>query len=70
MNLNKISFILCSNDEFLAQECELYLQQLTIPKGYIAEVLVVQDAKSMCAGYNEAMQSSDAKYKIYWGKQY
>lgn len=61
----KICFIICSNDELQLQECMLYLNLLHIPEGYQTDVVVVTEAASMAAGYNEAMRMSDAKYKIY-----
>lgn len=65
MNSQKICFIMCSNDEFQAREARIYIDQLHVPENYEVEVLVVVDAKSMTSGYNEAMNASDAKYKIY-----
>lgn len=65
MNDKKIAFILCVNDSMELDECSYYLGRLQIPEGYEAEVIAVSDASSMAAGYNEAMQSSDAKYKVY-----
>lgn len=65
MNLQKICFIMCSNDKIQADECRLYIEQLLIPEGYEVEVLVVTEAASMTSGYNEAMNVSDAKYKVY-----
>ncbi len=65
MDDHKICFIMCSNDEFQAREAQIYIEQLIVPEGYEAEVLVVQDAISMTSGYNEAMNASDAKYKVY-----
>ncbi len=62
---NKISFIICTNDELQLQECLMYLNLLHIPEGYQTEVITVTDAVSMASGYNEAMRTSDAKYKIY-----
>ena len=41
-----------------------YLQKLIIPEGFEMECLAVREADSMASGYNEAMHSSDAKYKI------
>ncbi|MGN1176915.1 MAG: glycosyltransferase family protein [Roseburia sp.] len=64
-NEKKIAFIACVNNEIYFEECRHYIEKLHIPKGYEVEILAVSDAVSMCAGYNEAMQSSDAKYKIY-----
>lgn len=62
---NKICFIICSNDELQLNECMMYLNLLHIPEGYQTDVVVVTEAASMAAGYNEAMRGSDAKYKIY-----
>lgn len=61
----KFAFILCVNDELYFKECQYYIQQLDIPTGYEVEIIEVRDAQSMCAGYNEGMNSTDAKYKIY-----
>jgi len=43
----------------------LYLSLLQVPEGYETEVITVEKAASMAAGYNEGMNASDAKYKIY-----
>lgn len=64
-NENKVSFIICSNNEQFLGECVMYLEQLLVPEGIQTELLIIRDAKSMTAGYNEAMNASDAKYKIY-----
>lgn len=61
----KICFIICANNKQYLSECMLYLELLEVPEGYDTEVLVIENASSMTAGYNEAMNSSDAKYKIY-----
>lgn len=65
MNDKKICFVMCVNNKLFMNECLLYLQRLFIPVGYDVDVLIIEDAKSMCSGYNEAMHSSDAKYKVY-----
>lgn len=65
MNDHKICFIMCSNNEFLARECQIYIEQLLVPDGYEVGVLIVTGAESMTAGYNEGMNASDAKYKVY-----
>lgn len=64
-NEKKIAFISCVNNKLYFEECKHYIEKLHIPEGYEIEVLAVEGAASMCAGYNEAMQSTDAKYKIY-----
>ncbi len=62
---HKICFISCTNNEKYEKECLLYINQLIIPMGYSVDILTVHDAKSMAAGYNEGMNASDAKYKVY-----
>lgn len=65
MNDRRIAFIMCSNDDLYASECELYIRSLSVPDGYEVDVLIVKEATSMAAGYNEAMRATDAKYKVY-----
>ena len=60
-----VCFIVCSNDKLCTEECLYYINRLQIPEGYQIEILTVEDAKSMTAGYNEAMRCSQAKYKVY-----
>ena len=38
---------------------------MTVPDGYLLDVLTVKNADSMTSGYNAAMNETDAKYKIY-----
>lgn len=61
----QICFIICTNDPVYADECVYYINQLIVPDGYHIDILTVEDAKSMTSGYNEAMQHSKAKYKVY-----
>lgn len=65
INENKIAFIVCVNDEAEYEECRFYLDALHIPKGYMTDVIKVEGAPSMAAGYNAGMKDSDAKYKVY-----
>ena len=65
MNPKKICFIVCVNDKAAYQECLLYMQHLEVPKGMSVEYRPVWGVESMAAGYNQAMKSSEAKYKIY-----
>lgn len=62
---HKFCFIICTNDELQLEECILYLNLLHVPEGYQTEVITIRDAASMTAGYNEGMNATDAKYKIY-----
>lgn len=65
LNDKSFCFIICTNDDLWLQECIFYINQLSVPAGYTTDVISVREATSMAAGYNAAMQSSDAKYKIY-----
>lgn len=56
---------MCSNNKQYEDECMLYINDLKIPDGYIVDNIIIHDAISMTSGYNKAMNSSDAKYKIY-----
>ncbi|MBP2630530.1 MAG: glycosyltransferase [Firmicutes bacterium] len=65
MNENKICFITCVRNEAKYQEMLGYLANLVVPQGIEAEVVTITDMRSMTAGYNQGMKSSDAKYKVY-----
>ena len=65
MNEKEVCFIICTNDELYMEECIYYINQLEVPEGFSVNVLTVTDAKSMTSGYNEAMNYSNAKYKVY-----
>ena len=65
INANKIAFISCVNDTEQFAECLYYLDRLMLPDGFEKDVIAVQDAPSMAAGYNAGMKSSDARYKVY-----
>jgi hypothetical protein len=65
MNENKIAFIICCNDELCMSECVRYINRLNVPDGMETDIIGIQGAESMCAGYNAAMADSDAKYKVY-----
>lgn len=65
MNEFKICFIICTNNKLLLGECLEYIAHLYVPDNYEIDVLTISEAVSMTAGYNEGMQASDAKYKVY-----
>ena len=46
-------------------ECLYYIDRLHVPDNYELDTITIQDAPSMAEAYDEAMRSSDAKYKIY-----
>lgn len=60
-----VAFVVCTNDDAALQRCAEYVAKLEIPEGYEVFFCPVYEAKSMAAGYNEAMQSIVADYKIY-----
>ncbi|MCM1295535.1 MAG: glycosyltransferase [Muribaculaceae bacterium] len=61
----KVAFILCVNNDVYMQEALYFINKLEVPYGCEVEILTIQDAKSMTGGYNEGMNASDAKYKVY-----
>ena len=65
MDEKMIAFIICMNNEMEFLECRNYLDRLRIPEGYCMDVIAVQEAPSMAAGYNAGMECTDAKYKVY-----
>lgn len=65
MNKQQFCFIICTNDELFLNECLIYINELYIPDGFTIDILTIKDAVSMTSGYNAAMKSSNAKYKIY-----
>lgn len=65
LDYSKISIIFCTNSELYTKECILYLKQLQVPDNMSLDIIVVTKAPGMAAGYNCAMQYSNAGYKIY-----
>lgn len=64
-NDHKFCFIIATNQECYLKECLLYIQHLAIPAGYTVDILTITEATSIMQAYNEGMNASDAKYKIY-----
>ncbi|MBO5486309.1 MAG: glycosyltransferase family protein [Eubacterium sp.] len=65
MREDKICFIICANHAMYLDECIRYIHRLTVPEGMEVEIVEIADAVSMTAGYNEGMQATNAKYKVY-----
>lgn len=61
----RICFITCVNDAARYNAALASWRQLLVPPGMTVESLAVGEAESMTAGYQQAMESSRAKYKIY-----
>ena len=62
---SKISFIICTTDDNELSESAYYIQRLLHPEHCKLDIISIHDAQSICAGYNEGMNSSESKYKIY-----
>ena len=60
-----IAFIICFNDNLFLNECKWYISQLIVPDECKIEIIEIKNPKSICAGYNEAMHMTNAKYKVY-----
>lgn len=65
MHLQKIAFIITSNNQEMSDEVVRYINNLIVPEGYCTDILVITEAFSMTQAYNYAMKQTDAKYKIY-----
>lgn len=71
LNVNKdlddhsICFISNVNNEAEYEGAKRAILELEIPSGYNVEILSVRHAASMADGYQQAMNASNAKYKIY-----
>ncbi|MFP3153755.1 glycosyltransferase family protein [Lachnospiraceae bacterium ZAX-1] len=61
----KFCFIICTNHVIYEKECIHYIKALRIPENYEIEIVCIKGAISMTSGYTEAMEKTDAKYKIY-----
>ena len=65
LNENKLCVITCVNDEKKYAEMLLSFSKVIIPNGMSIEYIAMRDEKSIFEGYQKAMVSSNAKYKIY-----
>jgi acetyltransferase-like isoleucine patch superfamily enzyme/glycosyltransferase involved in cell wall biosynthesis len=65
MKNKKICFISCVNDDVLYEESLRYIYALNVPEEIEVETLAIRGATSIASGYQQAMQQSDAKYKVY-----
>jgi GT2 family glycosyltransferase len=59
------AFITCVNAEAQYAICLRHLNALQIPAGFSVEKIAVSGATSMAEGYQHAMETSTARYKIY-----
>ncbi len=65
MDEKTFCFIICTNNDILAQECQRYIERLWIPEGFNIDILTIREADSLASAYNAAMDESNAKYKVY-----
>ena len=65
MNDHKIAFIICTNNKLYLDECKHYISCLNVPAGFETEIISIEGAEYMTKAYNQAMNSSSAKYKVY-----
>lgn len=65
LNPKKICFISCVNNSKEYDMALVYIHSLKIPDGYEIETIAIEHATSLASGYNQAMNQSDAKYKVY-----
>lgn len=64
-NKQKVCFVVCANNDTLLDECLFYLSKLVFPTGIETELLVIREASSMLDGYREAIEATDAYYKVF-----
>jgi GT2 family glycosyltransferase len=65
LNSQVIAFLTLVNNEAQYATCLRYIDALQIPVGYSVEKIAVYGATSMAEGYQRAMESSTARYKLY-----
>ncbi|MGL4912713.1 MAG: glycosyltransferase family protein [Romboutsia sp.] len=65
MNNKKICFITAVNNDLQYNQCLFVIKLLKLPKDFELETIFIKNATSMCSAYNQAMEKSDAKYKVY-----
>lgn len=65
MNMNKVCFITAVNDEVKYEEAKFYINNLEIPEDIEVEFIAIRKAESIASAYNNAMNRTDAKYKVY-----
>lgn len=65
LDAHAVAFISCVDDQAQYDICLRYLNALEVPSGYAVEMIAVVGAASMAEGYQRAMETSPARYKIY-----
>jgi spore maturation protein CgeB len=65
MHSGKICFIACITDDEMERELMDNISSLSVPEGIEIEYLGVREVPSICAGFNEAIEATDARYKVF-----
>lgn len=65
MDDKKICFIIAVNDDIQYLQCLFLINSIKLPEGFDVDVVPIRNANSMCEAYNEGMEKSNAKYKVY-----
>ena len=63
LDKHKVDFIICYNNELYLDACEKFIRHLRVPEGILVNIIVIRNAKSITVAYQEAMDSSDARYR-------
>ncbi|MCT4597616.1 MAG: glycosyltransferase [Vallitalea sp.] len=61
----KISFITLVNNDEKYEKCLSYIKKLEMPEGFEVECISITNVNSIASGYNKALNSTNAKYKVY-----
>ncbi|WP_028546576.1 glycosyltransferase family protein [Paenibacillus taiwanensis] len=64
MELQRILFVICVNNDSLYQQTKRQVANLIVPPGYSVGIYDIRNAHSMASGYNYAV-SMEAAFKIY-----
>lgn len=65
IDFHKFEFVYCVNNDQQFQESWSHIRALNIPPGYEVAKKTIKTINSITTGYNQAMNQSNAKYKIY-----
>ena len=60
-----MSFIIAINDEIVYKKCEFHINNLLVPTDFQIEVIPIRNADYLTKAYNNCMNNSDSKYKVY-----
>ncbi|QZY56315.1 glycosyltransferase family protein [Crassaminicella profunda] len=65
LDSKKICFITCVNNEKTYEKSLFSIKNLNIPTNFKIETIYIANSKGITQAYNQGMQNSDAKYKVY-----